>query len=61
MRAYVIPPTGIQQSVKLGQNGQGSYVPDKYGMHEIQVEVNEDKYVILQWFVPAKRKQRKKI
>lgn len=45
VRAYVIPPTGIQQSVKLNPNGQGSYVPDKYGMHEIQLEVNEDKYV----------------
>lgn len=45
VRAYVIPPTGIQQSVKLGPNGQGSYVPDKSGMHEIQIEVNEDKYV----------------
>lgn len=43
VRAYVTPPTGIQQSVKLDANGEGSYVPDKYGMHEIQLEVNEDK------------------
>lgn len=43
VRAYVVPPTGIQQSVKLNANGQGSFVPDKYGMHEIQLEVNEDK------------------
>lgn len=45
VRAYIVPPTGIQQSVKLNPNGQGSFVPDKYGMHEIQLEVNEDKYV----------------
>lgn len=43
VRAYIIPPTGIQQSVKLNGNGQGAYTPDKYGMHEIQIEVNEDK------------------
>lgn len=43
VRAYVIPPTGIQQSVKLNSNGQGTFIPDKYGMHEIQIEVNEDK------------------
>lgn len=43
VRAYVVPPTGIQQSVKLSPNGEGSYVPDKNGMHEIQLEVNEDK------------------
>lgn len=42
-----MPPTGIQQSVKLNSNGQGMFVPEKYGMHEIQVEVNEDKYVEL--------------
>lgn len=44
VRAYVTPPTGIQQLVKLDPNGQGSYVPDKYGLHEIQLEVNDDKY-----------------
>lgn len=43
VRAYILPPTGIQQSVKLNSSGQGSYVPDKYGMHEIVLEVNEDK------------------
>lgn len=43
VRAYIIPPTGIQQSVKLNSSGQGTFVPDKYGMHEIQIEVNEDK------------------
>lgn len=46
VRAYVNPPTGIQQSVKLNPNGQGMFLPDKYGMHEIQIEVNEDKLVI---------------
>lgn len=40
------PPTGIQQSVKLNVNGQGMFVPDRYGMHEIQIEVNEDKSVL---------------
>lgn len=45
VRAYVNPPTGIQQPVKLNVNGQGMFVPDKYGMHEIQIEVNEDKSV----------------
>lgn len=46
VRTYIVPPTGIQQVVKLNNNGQGVYVPDKYGMHEIVLEVNEDKYVI---------------
>lgn len=45
VRAYVSPSTGIQQAVKLNANGQGTYVPDKYGMHEIQIEVNDDRYV----------------
>lgn len=46
VRAYVNPPTnGIQQVVKLNPSGQGMFVPDKYGMHEIQIEVNEDKLV----------------
>lgn len=43
VRAYVVPPTGIQQSVKLNNHGEGMFVPDKYGMHEIVLEVNEDK------------------
>lgn len=46
VRAYIVPPTGIQQSVKLNSNGKGAYVPDKYGMHEIVLEVNEDRLVL---------------
>lgn len=41
VRAYIIPPTGIQQAVKLSPNLQGVYVADKYGMHEIVLEVDE--------------------
>lgn len=52
VRAYVNPPTGIQQSVKLNPNGQGMFVPDKYGMHEIQIEINEDKLVFsIHWII----------
>lgn len=43
VRAFIVPPTGVPQSVKLSGNGQGVYVPDKYGMHEIVLEVGDDK------------------
>lgn len=43
VKAFVIPPTGVPQPVKLSGNGQGVYVPDKYGMHEIVLEVGDDK------------------
>lgn len=43
VRAYVVPPTGVQQSVKLNNHGQGTFTPDKYGMHEIVLEVDDNK------------------
>lgn len=43
VRAYIVPPNSVQQSVKLNNHGEGMFVPDKYGMHEIVLEVNEDK------------------
>lgn len=42
-KVYVVPPTGIPQLVKTNQHGEGSYTPEKYGMHEIVVEVGDDK------------------
>lgn len=45
VRAYVVPPTGIQQPAKLSSSGQGVFVPDKLGMHEIVVEVDEHRFV----------------
>lgn len=43
VRAFIVPPVGPPQSVKLSGNGQGVYVPDKYGMHEILLDVGDDK------------------
>lgn len=43
VRAFVVPAAGTPQPVKLSSSGQGSYVPEKYGMHEIVVELNDDK------------------
>lgn len=43
VRAYILAPLGNPQPVKLSGNGQGVYVPDKYGMHEIVLEVADDK------------------
>lgn len=43
VKAYVVPPAGTPQLIKLSSNGQGAYVPEKYGMHEIVVELNDDK------------------
>lgn len=43
VRAYVVPPTGIPIPVRLNSHGEGSYIPEKYGMHEILVEVGDDK------------------
>lgn len=41
-----MPPVGAPQPVKLSGNGQGVYVPDKYGMHEISLDIGDDKYVL---------------
>lgn len=41
--AYVVPPQAVPHTIKLNSRGEGSYVPDKYGMHEILVEVDNDK------------------
>lgn len=43
VKAHILTPTGVPQPVKLSGNGQGVYVPDKYGMHEIVLDVGEDK------------------
>lgn len=43
VKAYVIPPAGTPHLVKIGANGQCVYVPDKYGMHEIQLQIEDQK------------------
>lgn len=43
VKAYVIPPAGTPIQVKIGPNGQCVYVPDKYGMHEIQLQIEDQK------------------
>lgn len=40
---YIVPPNGNPHRVSLNPRGQGTYIPEKYGMHEIIVEVDEDK------------------
>lgn len=43
VRAFVVSPAGHTQQVKIGDNGQCMYVPEKYGMHEILIEVDEQR------------------
>nr|XP_016928916.1 filamin-A isoform X2 [Drosophila suzukii] len=43
VRCHVIPPSGQPgQPVRLNAHGEGVYVPERYGMHEIVVEIGED-------------------
>lgn len=45
MKVYVVAPhdKGVATLVKLNQHGEGSFIPDIYGMHEIIVEIGEDR------------------
>ncbi|XP_058120386.1 filamin-A isoform X1 [Anopheles ziemanni] len=43
VRAYIsMPNTTTLHPVKLGPRGEGSFVPDKYGMHEIVLEIDDN-------------------
>uniref|UniRef100_A0A8W7PHV9 Calponin-homology (CH) domain-containing protein n=1 Tax=Anopheles coluzzii TaxID=1518534 RepID=A0A8W7PHV9_ANOCL len=43
VRAYVgMPNTNTLQQVRLGARGEGTFVPDKYGMHEIVLEIDDN-------------------
>ncbi|XP_017114728.1 filamin-C isoform X2 [Drosophila elegans] len=43
VRCHVVPPSGQPgQSVRLNAHGEGVFVPERYGMHEIVVEIGED-------------------
>lgn len=42
MKAFVVPPSGQPHPVRLNPHGEGVYIPEKYGMHEIVVEVGDD-------------------
>lgn len=45
MKVYVVAPhdKGVATLVKLNQHGEGTFIPDIYGMHEILVEIGEDR------------------
>lgn len=45
MKVYVVAPhdKGVATLVTLNDHGEGSFIPDIYGMHEIIVEINEDR------------------
>lgn len=45
LKCYVIAPhdKGVATPVKLNHHGEGSFVPDIFGMHEIVVEIGDDK------------------
>ncbi|XP_052841047.1 filamin-C isoform X2 [Drosophila gunungcola] len=43
VRCHVVPPSGQPgQSVRLNAHGEGVFVPERYGMHEIVMEIGED-------------------
>lgn len=43
VKAFVSTPnTNTLQPVKLNSRGEGTYIPDKYGMHEIVLEVDDN-------------------
>lgn len=42
VKSYVVPPSSIPHQVNINKHGQGSYIPEKYGMHEILVEVDDN-------------------
>ncbi|XP_062543155.1 filamin-C isoform X1 [Armigeres subalbatus] len=43
VKAYVSTPnSNTLQPVKLSSRGEGTYIPDKYGMHEIVLEVDNN-------------------
>ncbi|XP_055852874.1 filamin-A isoform X2 [Episyrphus balteatus] len=42
VRAVIVPPTGSAYVVRLNNHGEGVFIPEKYGMHEIVVEVGDD-------------------
>lgn len=43
VRVTVLSPAGHAHPVKIGDHGRCSFVPDKYGMHEIQLEVDDQR------------------
>lgn len=45
MRVYVVAPhdKGVATLIDVNQHGEGSFIPDIYGMHEILVEIGEDR------------------
>jgi filamin len=43
INAFIVPPQSSMQNVRLDSRGDGVYIPEKYGMHEIVLEVGEDR------------------
>lgn len=43
VHASILTPSGTVHPVKLSSNGNGVYIPEKYGMHEIVINVGDDK------------------
>lgn len=41
VKTTIVAPNGAAHRVPLNNRGQGSFIPDKWGMHEIVVEVDE--------------------
>ncbi|XP_049297957.1 filamin-B isoform X1 [Anopheles funestus] len=43
VKAYIsMPNTNTLHQVRLGSRGEGTFVPDKYGMHEIVLEIDDN-------------------
>ncbi|XP_055380209.1 filamin-A isoform X2 [Condylostylus longicornis] len=42
VRTFVVTPSGVTHPVRLNKHGEGVFIPEKYGMHEIVVEIDQD-------------------
>lgn len=45
MKVYVVAPhdKGVATLIRINQDGEGSFIPDIYGMHEILIEIGDDR------------------
>lgn len=54
IKAYIVTPADQIHPVRLQERGHGTFTPDKMGMHEIVLDVDDVRYElqILQYATP---------